>query len=64
MSKFIMFLGAIVSAGVLIYQTILTGIIPYDVFLIFATSTLGANSINKALSVAENIKTHENKQFD
>ena len=54
-SKLAMIIGLIVGSYVVIQQTYNNGI-SYDIFAIYMMSTLGANSVNKAIAVMQNIK--------
>nr|DAY41616.1 MAG TPA: Protein of unknown function (DUF2644) [Caudoviricetes sp.] len=54
-SKLAMIVGLIVGSYVVIQQTYNNGI-SYDIFAIYMMSTLGANSVNKAIAVMQNIK--------
>lgn len=54
-SKLAMIIGLIVGSYVVIQQTYNNGI-SYDIFSIYMMSTLGANSVNKAIAVMQNIK--------
>lgn len=54
-SKLAMIIGLIVGSYVVVQQTYNNGI-SYDIFAIYMMSTLGANSVNKAIAVMQNIK--------
>lgn len=54
-SKLAMIIGLVVGSYVVIQQTYNNGI-SYDIFAIYMMSTLGANSVNKAIAVMQNIK--------
>lgn len=54
-SKLAMIVGLIVGSYVVAQQTYNNGI-SYDIFAIYMMSTLGANSVNKAIAVMQNIK--------
>lgn len=54
-SKIAMIVGLIVGSYVVINQAYQNGI-SYDIFAIYMMCTLGANSVNKAISVIQNIK--------
>ena len=54
-SKLAMIIGLVVGSYVIIQQTYNNGI-SYDIFAIYMMSTLGANSVNKAIAVMQNIK--------
>lgn len=58
LSKFVMFIGLFVSSGVLIYDVIHNGL-NLELFLIYIGATLGTNSVNKGLSIVEQIKTRQ-----
>lgn len=52
MSKVIMFVGLIISSGLLLYQAISkNGDINTELFIIYICATLGTNSVNKGISV-------------
>lgn len=66
-SKIAMVIGLLVGSYVVIMQTYTTGI-SYDVFTVYMMSTLGANSVNKAISMVQNIKEskyqHQYSRYD
>lgn len=49
-SKLTMIVGLIVSSAVIMFQTYKSGL-SYDLFTIYIMATLGANSVNKAISI-------------
>lgn len=52
MSKLIMFVGLVISSGLLLYQAISKGgDINTELFIIYICATLGTNSVNKGISV-------------
>lgn len=52
MSKVIMFVGLVISSGLLLYQAISkNGDINTELFIIYICATLGTNSVNKGISV-------------
>lgn len=52
MSKVIMFVGLVISSGLLLYQAISkNGDINTELFFIYICATLGTNSVNKGISI-------------
>ena len=52
MSKVMMFVGLVISSGLLLYQAISkNGDINTELFIIYICATLGTNSVNKGISV-------------
>lgn len=59
MSKFIMFVGLVISSGILIYQTYMRhGEVNTELFIIYLCATLGTNSVNKGISVYGQLKSN------
>lgn len=66
MSKVIMFVGLVISSGLLLYQAISkNGDINTELFIIYICATLGTNSVNKGISVyGEMMSKAKNSSLD
>lgn len=66
MSKVIMFVGLVISSGLLLYQAISkNGDINTELFIIYICATLGTNSVNKGISVyGEMMNKAKNSSLD
>lgn len=66
MSKVIMFVGLVISSGLLLYQAISkSGDINTELFIIYICATLGTNSVNKGISVyGEMMSKAKNSSLD
>lgn len=57
LSKFVMLTGVLVSTGLIIADTIYNKRLDTGLFTIYTGITVGANTVNKAISVNKDIKT-------
>lgn len=60
LSKFGMFMGIIIGSAVVVIDA-WKGSLNADIFAIFMFATLGANSVNKGISVVQSIKGGSNE---